>query len=99
MPEAKPSQTTSMAASRPLSRPSAAKDRRVRKIERRLAARLSNIFPGIAVEPLIIELRPLIHAAARDGQEDHDTAWQRMRAAPLFKELVQRLTEGLACKP
>lgn len=77
-------------------RPKAAETARVRKIERRLRARLAALFPTIDVKPIVVELRPLIHAAARDGIEDHNAAWRRMAAAPLFRRISDRLTTGLA---
>ena len=76
--------------------PRAAQTARVRKIERRLRARLTALFPGVDVKALVLELRPLIHEAARDGLEDHDAAWRRMAAAPLFRQIANRLTRGLA---
>ena len=79
-------------------RPKAAETVRVRKIERRLRARLARMFPEIDVKPIVIELRPLIHAAARDGLEDHAATWRRMAAAPLFGEIVAKLTAALADK-
>lgn len=80
-------------------RPKAAETARVRKIERRLRARLARMFPEIDVKPIVVELRPLIHEAARDGVEDHDAAWRRMAAAPLFREIVAKLTKALAGQP
>jgi hypothetical protein len=76
--------------------PRAAQTARVRKIERRLRARLAAIFPGVDAKALVIELRPLIREAARDGLADHDAIWRRMAAAPLFKQIAARLTEALA---
>ena len=80
-------------------RPKAAETARVRKIERRLRSRLSAIFPSIDVKPVIVELRPLIHEAARDGLDDWDATWRRVAAAPLFGEIAARLTAALADKP
>lgn len=77
-------------------RPKAAETARVRKIERRLRARLARMFPEIDVKPVVLELRPLIHAAARDGLEDHDAAWRRMAAAPLFGKIVAKLSKALS---
>ena len=80
-------------------RPKAAETARVRKIERRLRARLASIFPQVDVKPIILELRPLLHEAARDGLEDHDAIWRRMAAAPLFGQIVAKLTAALAERP
>lgn len=73
-----------------------AKDKRVRKIEGRLRAHLVRLFPAVEVREIILDLRPLIHEAARDGVEDHDALWRRWQSRPLIKELVARLAERLA---
>lgn len=73
-----------------------AKDLRVRKIEGRLRALLVRLCPATEVREIILDLRPLIHEAARDGVEDHDAIWRRWQAEPKMKELVARLTARLA---
>jgi hypothetical protein len=88
--------TARPARTRGKARPTAAQDARVRRIERRLRARLARLFPAADVKGIILDLRPLIHQAGRDGAEDHDAIWRRWQAEPLFKELVTRLTARLA---